>query len=45
MNLGQVAREVQRVACKTEIVKLNKIGGGELITPEEVLDKIVRGGK
>jgi len=45
MNLGQVAREVQRVACKTEIVKLNKIGGGELITPEEVFNKIVEGGK
>jgi len=45
MNLGQVAREVQRVARKTEIVKLNKIGGGELITPEEVFDKIVGRGK
>jgi 2-oxoglutarate ferredoxin oxidoreductase subunit alpha len=45
MNLGQVAREVQRVACKTEIVKLDKIGGGELITPEELFDKIVEGGK
>jgi 2-oxoglutarate ferredoxin oxidoreductase subunit alpha len=45
MNLGQVSREVQRVACKTEIIKLDKIGGGELITPEEVLDKIVEGGK
>jgi len=44
MNLGQVAREVQRVACKTEVVKLNKIGGGELITPEEVFNKIVEGG-
>jgi len=45
MNLGQVAGEVQRVACKAEIIRLNKIGGGELITPEEVLDKIVEGGK
>jgi 2-oxoglutarate ferredoxin oxidoreductase subunit alpha len=45
MNLGQVAREVQRVACRTEIVKLNKIGGGELITPEEVFEKIVGGEK
>ena len=45
MNLGQVAREVQRVACKTEIVQLSKIGGGELITPEEVFDKIVGGEK
>ena len=45
MNLGQVVREVQRVAYKTEIVKLDKIGGGELITPEEVFEKIVEGGK
>ena len=45
MNLGQVAGEVQRVACRSEIIKLDKIGGGELITPEEVLDKIVEGGK
>ncbi len=45
MNLGQVAGEVQRVACKAEIIRLDKIGGGELITPEEVLDKIVEGGK
>jgi 2-oxoglutarate ferredoxin oxidoreductase subunit alpha len=45
MNLGQVAGEVQRVACKADIIRLNKIGGGELITPEEVLNKIVEGGK
>jgi 2-oxoglutarate ferredoxin oxidoreductase subunit alpha len=45
MNLGQVAREVERVACEADVVRLNKIGGGELITPEEVLDKIVEGGK
>ncbi|MCJ7423697.1 2-oxoacid:acceptor oxidoreductase subunit alpha [Candidatus Bathyarchaeota archaeon] len=41
MNLGQVGREVQRVACSTKLVPLNKIGGGELITPEEVLAKIM----
>jgi 2-oxoglutarate ferredoxin oxidoreductase subunit alpha len=45
MNLGQVAGEVQRVASRAEIMKLDKIGGGELITPEEVLEKIVEGGK
>jgi len=45
MNLGQVAREVQRVACKSEVIQLNKIGGGELITPEEICSKIVEGGK
>jgi 2-oxoglutarate ferredoxin oxidoreductase subunit alpha len=45
MNLGQVAGEVQRVACRADVIKLDKIGGGELITPEELLDKIVEGGK
>ena len=45
MNLGQVAREVQRVACKSEVIQLNKIGGGELITPEEICAKILEGGK
>jgi 2-oxoglutarate ferredoxin oxidoreductase subunit alpha len=45
MNLGQVAQEVERVARKSEIVHLNKIGGGELITPEEILAKILEGGK
>jgi 2-oxoglutarate ferredoxin oxidoreductase subunit alpha len=44
MNLGQVYREVQRVACKSEVVPLNKIGGGELITPEELFAKITEGG-
>jgi 2-oxoglutarate ferredoxin oxidoreductase subunit alpha len=45
MNLGQVNREVQRVACNSEIIPLNKIAGGELITPEEVLAKILEGEK
>lgn len=45
MNLGQVCREVQRVACKSEIVPMNKIGGGELITPEELIAEIQKGGK
>jgi 2-oxoglutarate ferredoxin oxidoreductase subunit alpha len=45
MNLGQICREVQRVACRSEIVPLNKIGGGELITPEEILAEILDGGK
>jgi 2-oxoglutarate ferredoxin oxidoreductase subunit alpha len=43
MNLGQISREVQRVACNAEVVPLNKIGGGELITPEELLAKILEG--
>jgi 2-oxoglutarate ferredoxin oxidoreductase subunit alpha len=45
MNLGQVRREVERVACQSEIIPLTKIGGGELITPEELYAKIVEGGK
>lgn len=45
MNLGQICREVQRVSCGSKVVPLNKIGGGELITPEEILAKIVEGGK
>ena len=44
MNLGQIYHEVQRVACKSEVVPLNKIGGGELITPEELFAKISEGG-
>jgi 2-oxoglutarate ferredoxin oxidoreductase subunit alpha len=45
MNLGQVRREVERVACQSEIIPLTKIGGGELITPEELYAKIIEGGK
>ena len=45
MNLGQISREVQRVACNAEVISLNKIGGGELITPEELLAKILEGGE
>jgi 2-oxoglutarate ferredoxin oxidoreductase subunit alpha len=45
MNLGQICREVQRVACGANVIPFNKIGGGELITPEEVLEEIVKGGK
>jgi 2-oxoglutarate ferredoxin oxidoreductase subunit alpha len=43
MNLGQIVNEVKRVACSAEVVPLNKIGGGELITPEEILGKILGG--
>jgi len=46
INLGQIAREVQRAACNSEVVPLNKIGGGQLITPEELFAKILEeGGK
>ena len=40
MNMGQVAGEVQRVVGATKVVKLNRIGGGELITPEDILGVI-----
>jgi 2-oxoglutarate ferredoxin oxidoreductase subunit alpha len=43
MNLGEIRYEVERVAQgMTRVVSLNKIGGGELITPEELLAEIVR---
>lgn len=46
MNLGQVFFEVKRVAEGTaKVVSLNKIGGGEMITPEEILAKIVEEGE
>jgi len=41
MNLGQISGEVERVAGR-RITKLNKIGGGELITPEDILEMIMR---
>jgi 2-oxoglutarate ferredoxin oxidoreductase subunit alpha len=41
MNLRQIFYEVQRVANGlAEVISLNKIGGGELITPEELFEKI-----
>ncbi len=40
LNLGQVAGEVQKIAGR-KVVKLNKIGGGELISPEEILEAIL----
>lgn len=43
MNLGQVYHEVQGIASPTRVVPLNKIGGGELITPEELLVEIMEG--
>ena len=41
MNLGQISGEVERVAGR-KIIKLNKIGGGELITPEDILELVMR---
>jgi len=41
MNLGQISVEVERVAGR-RVTRLNKIGGGELITPENILELIMR---
>lgn len=42
MNLKQLYYEVERVANgETHVSPLNKIGGGEMITPEELITKIV----
>jgi len=42
MNLKQIFFEVERVSKDlAKIIPLNKIGGGELITPEELLTKIL----
>ncbi|MEM2263256.1 MAG: transketolase C-terminal domain-containing protein, partial [Candidatus Bathyarchaeia archaeon] len=42
MNLRQIFYEVARTAeGRAEVIPLNKVGGGELITPEELLDKIL----
>ncbi len=41
MNLRQIFYEVQRITSDSvEVISLNKIGGGELITPEELFEKI-----
>jgi len=41
MNLKQIFYEVKRTANgSARVIPLNKIGGGELITPEEMLTKI-----
>jgi len=42
MNLGQISLEVKRVAGgDAKVVPMNKIGGGEMITPEEIVAKIM----
>jgi len=42
MNLRQIFYEVERTAKdKAKVIPINKIGGGELITPEELLAKIL----
>ncbi|RLI14643.1 2-oxoacid:acceptor oxidoreductase subunit alpha, partial [Candidatus Bathyarchaeota archaeon] len=43
MNLKQIFYEVDRtVKGLARVVSINKVGGGELITPEEVLSEIRR---
>lgn len=43
LSLGQLIREVERASHgKTEIISITKIGGGELITPQEIIDVIRR---
>lgn len=43
LNLGQIYYEVERASKGlAKVIPLNKIGGGELITPEEMLAKILK---
>ncbi|MFW9805707.1 MAG: 2-oxoacid:acceptor oxidoreductase subunit alpha [Candidatus Thorarchaeota archaeon] len=42
LNLGQLSREVSRaVAGMVDVIPLNKIGGGRMIEPEEIL-RVIR---
>jgi 2-oxoglutarate ferredoxin oxidoreductase subunit alpha len=46
MNLGQIFYEVERaVHGAIPVIPVNKIGGGEMITPEELFAKILEGVK
>jgi len=46
MNLGQIFYEVERAVHGTvPVVPVNKIGGGEMITPEELLAEVKGGVK
>jgi len=46
MNLRQIFYEVERAAeGKAKVIPINKIGGGELITPEEIMHKILEEAK
>ncbi len=41
MNLGQIVYEVRRaVGGLANVLSINKVGGGEMITPEEILIKL-----
>ena len=42
LNLGQLVLEVERVAGgDARVVPVNKVGGGEMITPEELLSEVL----
>ena len=44
MNLQQIFYEVKRaVGNAVSVFPLNKIGGGEMITPEELFTEIIEG--
>ncbi len=43
LNLGELFYEVDRVVHgAVPVIPVNKVGGGEMITPEELLDQITR---
>ncbi len=43
LNLGQLSREISRVVRDTiDVVPLNKIGGGRMIEPDELLAKMAQ---
>jgi 2-oxoglutarate ferredoxin oxidoreductase subunit alpha len=43
MNLGQLALEVERVAGRKKVVRVNK-ANGEMVTPQMILAAIERNG-
>jgi len=43
MNFGQLCLEIERIACgNSQVIALNKVGGGLPITPHEILAKILK---
>jgi len=43
LNLGQLSREVKRVVQNSvEVISLNKIGGGRMIEPDEILSAMTQ---
>jgi 2-oxoglutarate ferredoxin oxidoreductase subunit alpha len=39
MNLGQLALEIERIACRQKVIRVNR-ANGEMVTPEMILDAI-----